>query len=277
MSLNAIVGRICGSGWSLRSPSWVAVFLSGWMLSGWVLAGSPDRAVAQFRVETTVPSQGEADVDRHKGIAIFFSQPPDRTTIPEDAIVVHGSVSGRVLGSVTFPDSLIALFSPWAPFADGEVVTVGLHPGILSTEGDSIQTEFELQFSTASASDIRSQSPSNAPVQVQAPRYFFSTDEDPEMAYEVLLGKAEDLIAGRFGVDTMEVSSYKVGSRSATAIRTGWVLNARTQFAIVNEVRGSTPRTRFLLEYRLSERLQLVLTQGGERGEGVDLVWSREY
>lgn len=284
MSFSAtIIGRVC---WTVRHPSptlsRLLPPLSGWVLAAWVLAGSADCASAQFRVETTVPAQGEQEVDRHRGIAVFFSQPPDRETLAGDAVAVDGSVSGRVRGSLTFPDSLIVLFSPLAPFADGEFVTVRLDPGIRSIEGDSITAGFELRFRAASS--IRSQGdsgmaadPSGAPVKVEAPRYFFSTDEDPEMAYEVLLGKAEDLIAGRFGIDTMEVSSYKVGSRSTTAVRTGWVVNSRTQFAIVNEVRGSMPRTRFLLEYRLSEGLHLVLTQGGERGEGVDLVWSRDY
>jgi autotransporter translocation and assembly factor TamB len=67
------------------------------------------------------------------------------------------------------------------------------------------------------------------------------------------------------------------GNNSGTSIKTGWYLNRKTFFAIVNEISGTTPKTMFILEYMLKQNLDLIITQGDDNRQGIDLRWQFDY
>tara|TARA_R100001143_G_C3360597_1_gene135216 strand:- start:7186 stop:11631 length:4446 start_codon:yes stop_codon:yes gene_type:complete len=98
-----------------------------------------------------------------------------------------------------------------------------------------------------------------------------------DYALEVLLDRVEMLASQRLGIDVVQIDNTRAGSSNTTSIKTGWHLNPRTFFAILNEVGGSRPKTLFLLEYLLTENLELIILQGDDLREGIDLRWNLDY
>ena len=92
---------------------------------------------------------------------------------------------------------------------------------------------------------------------------------------DVLLDQVESLATRELGVDVVQIDNS--GSSGATAIKTGWYLNERTFFAIVNEITNSTPKTLFILEYILNENWDLIVTQGDDDRQGVDIRYQFDY
>lgn len=97
-----------------------------------------------------------------------------------------------------------------------------------------------------------------------------------DVALDVLLDRVELLASQRLGIDVVQIDNSRTGSNSNTSILTGWYLNRRTFFALINEI-SATPKTLFLLEYLLTENLELIITQGDDSREGVDLRWKYDY
>ena len=97
-----------------------------------------------------------------------------------------------------------------------------------------------------------------------------------DVALEVLLDRVEMLAAQRLGIDVVQIDNSRTGANSNTSILTGWYLNRRTFFAVINEV-SANPKTLFLLEYLLQENLELIITQGDDPRQGVDLRWKYDY
>lgn len=95
----------------------------------------------------------------------------------------------------------------------------------------------------------------------------------------VLLDEVEALATQELGIDVVQIETNNTGSDAGTttSIKTGWYLNRRTFFAIINEITGTTPETMFILEYMLKDNLDLILTQGDERQQGIDLRWHYDY
>lgn len=95
----------------------------------------------------------------------------------------------------------------------------------------------------------------------------------------VLLDEVEALATQELGIDIVQIETSNTGSDAGTTtfIKTGWYLNRRTFFAIVNEITGTTPETMFILEYMLKNNLDLIITQGDERQQGIDLRWQYDY
>ncbi|MFP8490062.1 translocation/assembly module TamB domain-containing protein [Gracilimonas sp. Q87] len=95
----------------------------------------------------------------------------------------------------------------------------------------------------------------------------------------VLLDEVEALATQELGIDVVQIETLNTGSDAGTttSIKTGWYLNRRTFFAIINEITGTTPETMFILEYMLNNNLDLILTQGDERQQGIDLRWHYDY
>ncbi len=94
---------------------------------------------------------------------------------------------------------------------------------------------------------------------------------------EALLNRVESLATQKLGVDVVQIENNQSGSGGGTSIKTGWYLNERTFLAILNNISGSTPNTTFILEYMLRKNLELILTQGSESREGIDLHWHKDY
>lgn len=92
---------------------------------------------------------------------------------------------------------------------------------------------------------------------------------------DVLLEEVEALATRELGVDVVQIDN--TGTAGGTSIKTGWYINDRTFFAIVNEITKSRPKTMFILEYIISEKVDLILTQGDSNQRGVDLRFQHDY
>jgi len=97
------------------------------------------------------------------------------------------------------------------------------------------------------------------------------------VALELLLSRVETLATERLGIDVVQIDNTRTGSGTGTSIKTGWYVNRRTFFSIINEIGEGNPRVLFVLEYLLKENLDLIITQGADRGDGVDLRWKFDY
>ena len=94
----------------------------------------------------------------------------------------------------------------------------------------------------------------------------------------VLIDEVEALATRELGVDVVQIDNTRVGNETGTSIKTGWYLNDRTFFAIVNEITSSDPKTLFILEYALSKTLDLIITEGEDSNRrGVDIRWQHDY
>ena len=98
-----------------------------------------------------------------------------------------------------------------------------------------------------------------------------------DILVDVLLDEVEALATKELGIDVVQIDNTRVGSESGTSIKTGWYLNERTFFAILNEITKSNPRTLFILEYLLSKNTDLIITQGNDNRQGVDIRWRFDY
>ncbi|MDZ7773245.1 MAG: translocation/assembly module TamB domain-containing protein [Balneolaceae bacterium] len=98
-----------------------------------------------------------------------------------------------------------------------------------------------------------------------------------DVALDVLLDRVETLATQRLGIDVVRIDNTRVGGESGTAVTTGWYLNSRVFFAIQNVITDATPDTSFLLEYLLRENLKLIISQGNDSRQGIDLKWNYDY
>lgn len=98
-----------------------------------------------------------------------------------------------------------------------------------------------------------------------------------DLLVDVLLDEVETLATQQLGIDVVQIDNTRSGSGGGTSIKTGWYINRRTFFAIVNEISGSAPETLFILEYLLSKNLDLIITQGDDNRQGIDLRWKYDY
>ena len=94
----------------------------------------------------------------------------------------------------------------------------------------------------------------------------------------VLLDEVEALATRELGIDVVQIDNTRVGNESGTCIKTGWYLNDRTFFAIVNEITSSDPKTLFILEYVLSKTWDLIITEGEDSNRrGIDFRYQYDY
>ncbi|MBD3616981.1 MAG: translocation/assembly module TamB domain-containing protein [Gracilimonas sp.] len=93
----------------------------------------------------------------------------------------------------------------------------------------------------------------------------------------VLMDEVETLATQELGIDVVQIDNTRSGSDSGTSVKTGWYLNRRTFFAIINEISGTTPKTMFILEYLLKDNLDLIITQGDDNRQGIDIRWHYDY
>ena len=98
-----------------------------------------------------------------------------------------------------------------------------------------------------------------------------------DLALNVMLDRVENLATQRLGIDVVQIDNTQTNSRSSTTLKTGWYLNEKTFFAVLNELSGSSPDTQFLLEYFLRNNLKLILTQGQSNRTGIDVSWQYDY
>jgi hypothetical protein len=98
-----------------------------------------------------------------------------------------------------------------------------------------------------------------------------------DVALDLILDRFETLAAQQLGIDVVQIDTDRTGSSNSTTIKTGWYLTDRTFFAVLNEISGTTPKTMFMLEYMIRRNLELIITQGDDTREGIDLRWKYDY
>lgn len=98
-----------------------------------------------------------------------------------------------------------------------------------------------------------------------------------DVALDVLLDRVESLATRRLGIDVVKIDNARVGGENGTAVTTGWYLSPRVFFAIQNVITDATPDTHFLLEYLLMKNLKLIISQGNDTRQGIDLKWNYDY
>lgn len=98
-----------------------------------------------------------------------------------------------------------------------------------------------------------------------------------DVALDVLMDRVESLATQRLGIDVVKIENTRVGGDTGTSITTGWYINPKVFFAIQNVITGTTPDTGFLLEYMIRNNLKLIISQGNDNRQGVDLKWNFEY
>lgn len=97
-----------------------------------------------------------------------------------------------------------------------------------------------------------------------------------DYALDVVLDRVELLASQRLGIDVVQIDNSQSGSNN-TVIKTGWYINQSTFFAILNEIDGTNPKTLFTLEIMLKKNLELIITQGDDTRQGIDLQWKKDY
>jgi len=97
------------------------------------------------------------------------------------------------------------------------------------------------------------------------------------VAVDLLLDRVETLATRKLGIDVVRIDNTRRSGESGTAIKTGWYLNPKVFFAVQNEITGAVPNTIFILEYLLKKNLKLIITQGDDNREGIDLKWNYDY
>ena len=113
---------------------------------------------------------------------------------------------------------------------------------------------------------------------LEAWRTVFAEKNDVEsfqVLSDLLLDEVETIATQELGVDVVQIDNS--GQSGRTAITTGWYLNERTFFSIINELTNSTPKTLFVLEYLLNENWDLIITQGEDSRKGIDVQYQYDY
>lgn len=98
-----------------------------------------------------------------------------------------------------------------------------------------------------------------------------------DVALDLILDRVEMLAAQQLGIDVVQIDTDRTGSSNSTIIKTGWYLTDRAFFAVLNEISGTSPKTLFMLEYMIRRNLELIVTQGDDSREGIDLRWRYDY
>jgi len=101
-------------------------------------------------VASTSPTQNQLNTPKSANINVVFTKDVSQATVTSTSFVAYGSVSGRHLGAITFPDSKTASLNPTSDFKEGEVVTVNLKNTILSTTNDTLTYGYHFSFTVAS-------------------------------------------------------------------------------------------------------------------------------
>lgn len=237
---------------------------------------TPILGYSQFHILSSNPADGIANVDPSQDIRIRFSETPEIGTFQGDGLRIRGTKSGAVQGTLAYLGQGEIMFTPDNDFMEGELIVIQIKKTVSSIDGNRLGTPLTITFRVRSAVQFR-MSADETLLGSRTAQSIITSDQDPELTYEVLLGRAEDLAVGRLGIDVVKLSSYTIGLERATAIQTGWYLSPTTYFGIIHEVYETTPRTLFRLEYALKENMELVVTQGNDRRQGIDLLWGKNY
>ena len=110
-----------------------------------VSSASSTFSVENVDVQSITPSHNAVGIAANSDIDITFNDTMDNTTLTTGNILVFGSLSGNVAGSISIASST-ATFNPTSDFITGEVVTVIVTTGVENSSNVAIASPKVFQF-----------------------------------------------------------------------------------------------------------------------------------
>ncbi len=104
-----------------------------------------------------------------------------------------------------------------------------------------------------------------------------NTTTASDVILNILLDEVEALAMQELGIDVVQIDNIRSGNETGTSVKAGWYVNNRTFFAVISEFGTSNPKTLYLLEYMLTKNTDLIITQGDNARQGVDIRWKYDY
>ncbi len=87
----------------------------------------------------TQPATNDTLFNNAQAIQIVFNTRLKAATLNEGTVLVNGSISGAITGTVTYVDSArMAIFTPFHPFRPGEKITVTITNGVQDLSGNPL-------------------------------------------------------------------------------------------------------------------------------------------
>ena len=146
-------GLAAGTNYTLR----VEAFGGGSsVFSPWQTVTTPPAGPTEpgaFRPLALEPGAGSHTADPDGPISLTFTQPIDAAALPDDALVVHGSLTGRRIVSAQSltVDGQTVTFTPLTGFLPGETVQVVATTALVSQQGDAPTAGSVWQFRVATS------------------------------------------------------------------------------------------------------------------------------
>jgi hypothetical protein len=97
-----------------------------------------------------------------------------------------------------------------------------------------------------------------------------------DIAMDILLDRVETLASDRLGIDVIEIDNTRQGGSSGMTVKAGKYMTDRLFLAILQELGGGT-NSQFIIEYLLSNNLELIFTGSNDFRTGVDVLWKLDY
>ena len=262
------------------------VFILSWFSSG--VANAQIQAQANELVVIETSPAGGAMVSDAKPVVTFrFSHPLDPNSVTQAEMLVIGTLSGLHTTQeceLRDPTTLRCQFI--RPVVSGETLQIQLRPTLRSMDDRQMAQPAVLAFIVSplltGAGELTGLATGWSPTDNLSSGGLSEFPDLPQLGIqgeeiELLANKAESFLFDRMGFQEFEYERVKRGSARATELRAGWQMNDRTQVWFVQEVRSAYPSNRFILEYDMNENLDILLTQGDQRWQGIDIRWKKEY
>lgn len=257
-----------------------------------ILQGICHQGVAQntqgtFHVVSTDPVEGAIVGNARQAISFTFSDSVAPSSIAQAEILVIGTLSGLHSSPQCEQLNTTSIQCiPSTPLIAGEDLQIQLRPTIQSNQGQIMAHPAIVNLVVSplltSSSSLSSPSFGWSPTEEAPPNTISAFPDIPQLGIqgeeiELLADKAESFLFDRMGFQEFGYTSVRRGSARATELRAGWQMNDRTNVWFVQEVRSAYPSNRFVLEFDMNENLDVLLTQGDQRWQGIDIRWKKEY
>ena len=235
----------------------------------------------------TSPADGAMVSDAKPVVTFRFSHPLDPNSVTQAEMLVIGTLSGLHTTQeceLRDPTTLQCQFV--RSVVSGETLQIQLRPTLGSIDNRQMAQPAVLALIVSPlltvAGELTGLATGWSPTDNLSSGGLSEFPDLPQLGIqgeeiELLANKAESFLFDRMGFQEFEYERVKRGSARATELRAGWQMNDRTQVWFVQEVRSAYPSNRFILEFDMNENLDILLTQGDQRWQGIDIRWKKEY